>query len=267
MSVSVADGPCNWDVDVSCCADWATYNASVQNAAMEYGAYTMWAATGRRYGLCSTVARPCGRTCGTNLYGGFYWSEGAWLPYNLGGQWYNTSCACNGIGSCGSCRPSCQVLLPGPVNAISPTGVSVDGAIVPVNAWRVDNGKWLVRTDGSCWPECQNYDVDSGVGTFFVTFSKGLPAPSVVLRAAGELACEWAKSCLGQACRLPQRVQSVARQGVSVSMIDPETLLKLGLTGVETVDQVIRSVNPGGLFSPMKVSSPDAPVTRYVTIA
>jgi hypothetical protein len=265
VPVSMLEGPCGWSVDVSCCADWATYGPALQQSAAEFGAYVMWAATGRRYGVCEITARPCGRTCGPNLYSGYFWSNGAWQPYNLGGIWYNSTCGCNGLGNCASCRPLCQVSLPGPVNSIPATGVSVDGVVIPVDAWRVDNGKWLVRTDGSCWPECQDYNVDSGVGTFFVTYNRGLDVPNVVAAAAGELACEWAKSCLGQACRLPQRVQSVSRQGVSVSMVPPEILLSMGLTGVDTVDQIIRSVNPGGLTSPMRVSSPDTPVTRYVT--
>lgn len=250
--------PCSFEVDTSCCTDWDTYSDELQTNAMEYGAYVMWAATGRRYGLCTKTVRPCGRTCGTNPYGGYYWSEGSWRPYVFNGQWFNCG-SCGGFGC--MCEPSCQVWLPGPVAAVS--GVSVDGEIVAVDAWSVDNGQWLVRVDGDCWPECQDFNVNAGDGTFFVTYQTGLAVPSVVSKAAGELACEWAKACLGQPCRLPQRVQSVTRQGVSVSMVPLEDLLKFGLTGIDTVDQIIRSINPFGLPSRMKVSSPDDPVIKY----
>jgi hypothetical protein len=254
--------PCSFDVDVSCCTDWDTFNQELQTNAMEYGAYVMWAATGRQFGLCTRTVRPCGRFCGTNPYGGYFWSEGTWQPYIFGGEWFN--CACGNTG-CGTCAPNCQVWLPGPVASVSPTGVSLSDEIIPVDSWRVDNGQWLVRTDGECWPECQDFNVDSGDNTFFVTYQRGLPVPSVVARAAGELACEWAKSCMGQPCRLPQRVQSVTRQGVSISMVPIEDLLRFGLTGLETVDQVIRSINPSGLTSRMRMASPDLPVTRIVT--
>jgi hypothetical protein len=50
-------------------------------------------------------------------------------------------------------------------------------------------------------------------------------------------------------------------------MVPIETLLSNGLTGVETVDQIIRSVNPYGLTSKMRISSPDDPPIRFVTQA
>lgn len=256
--------PCNWDVNTDCCDGWADYSAQLQTAAAEYGALVMWAATGRQFGLCERTVRPCGWSP-VNTVNGYYWADGTWFPYIFNGAWRNCSgCTGSGFGCC-TCEPTCQVWLPPPVYSIPVTGVSVDGAIVDVDAWRVDDGKWLVRTDGDCWPTCNDYDVDSGVGVFQVTYVKGLPVPSPVLRAAGELACEYAKSCLGQACRLPQRAQSITRQGVSMSLVDIDDLLKAGLTGIPTVDQVITSINPYGLKSPPRVWSPDLPVTRMVT--
>lgn len=256
--------PCNWSVTGECCNDvWDAASAELQQAAAEYGAFVIWAATGRRFGLCERTVRPCGRQC-DQCQQGWYWSDGFFIPYILNGEWRNCWCGTNGAGCC-TCAPSCQVWLPGPVASIPVTGVSVDGQIIPVDAWRVDDGHWLVRTDGDCWPDCQDYDVDSGTGVFEVTYSIGLPVPSILLRAAGELACEWIKSCQGAACRLPQRVQSVVRQGVTISMVDVDTLLGKGWTGITTVDQVIAMFNPYGLKSRMKVASPDEPVSRIVT--
>ena len=256
--------PCTWEVTVDCCPDWDTYSADLQLAGAEYGALTVWAATGRRYGLCERTVRPCGRQC-QNCTWGWFWSEGTWRPYIFNGEWRNCGACGAGFGCC-SCRPTCEVWLPGPVAAIPATGISVDGVIIPVDAWRVDDGEWLVRTDGECWPDCQDYDADSGTGVFTVTYSRGIAVPSVLSRAAGELACEWVKSCIGAPCRLPQRVTSIARQGVSVSMADIGALIVAGLTGVVTVDQVIKSFNPYGLTSKMRISSPDLPVIRSTTI-
>lgn len=257
--------PCNWDVDVvSCCPDWASYSDELQQSALEYGALTMWAATGRRFGACERVVRPCGRTTGTNP-NGYYWGDGTWYPYIFNGLWRNCAGCGAGYGCC-SCEPSCQVWLPAPVLSIPATGVTVGSDIIPVDAWRVDNGQWLVRTDGECWPQCQDYNVDSGEGFFQVTYFKGLQVPSVILTAAGQLACEWAKACTGAPCQLPTRVTSISRQGVTVSLPDVVELLKHGLTGVPTVDQVIVKFNPYGLPSKMSIASPDwPPMSRTVT--
>jgi len=254
--------PCSWSVDVSCCSTWSDYSTELQTAAAEYGAFTMWAATGRRFGLCTRTIRPCGRQC-TNCANGYFWSEGMWVPYIFNGIWRNCWCGSN-LGCC-TCQPSCQVWLPGPVASIPATGITQDGAVVPVNSWRVDNGMWLVRTDDECWPDCQDYDADSGTNTLMVTYQQGLPVPAILSRAAGELACEWAKSCLGQPCRLPQRVQSISRQGITIAMVDVDSLLIRGFTGIQTVDQVIAMFNPYGLKSEMKISTPDAPVSRTVS--
>lgn len=257
--------PCNWDVDVSCCdaTFWDALDPDVQQAAQEYGAFTMWAATGRRFGLCTRTVRPCGKQP-TTMPAGYFWSEGTWRPYIFDGAWRNCAGCGAGFGCC-TCEPSCQVWLPPPVYSIPATGISVDGQIIPVDAWRVDNGQWLVRTGGGCWPACQNYDVDSGTGFFSVTYLQGIPVPAMLSVAAGELACEWAKSCAGLPCRLPSRVASIARQGVTFSMVDVQVLLDKGLTGIFTVDQIIRNMNPYGLVSRMGIASPDLPVVRTTT--
>lgn len=258
--------PCNWDVDTSCCTDWDDYSPTLQTAAAEYGALIMWATTGRRFGLCQRTVRPCGLANNpSHGNAGYYWSEGTWVPYIFNGVWRNCSgCYGSGYGCC-TCEPHCQVYLPGPVHSLPASGVSIDGEIIDVDAWRVDDGEFLVRTDGDCWPTCQDYNVDTGTGAFIVTYYIGVEVPGVLLRAAGELACEYAKSCIGADCRLPQRMTSLSRQGVSVSLVDVDVMLRNGLTGLTTVDQVIRSFNPYGLTSKMKVSSPDWPPATRVT--
>ena len=259
--------PCNWSVTGECCDDiWDGASPELQRAAAEYGAFVVWAATGRRFGACERTVRPCGRQC-DNCGQGWYWSDGFFMPYILNGVWRNCWCGNNGAGCC-TCAPECQVYLPGPVASIPVTGVSVDGVVIDSDSYRVDDGKWLVRTDGDCWPDCQNFSIDNGgTNTFQVTYFKGLAVPTILERAAGELACEWIKSCMGLPCKLPQRVQSIVRQGVTISMVDVDTVLGKGWTGITTVDQVIAMFNPYGLKSRMKISSPDEPVIRIVTQA
>lgn len=256
-------GPCDgWDPDTSCCPDWDTYTPELQQSAIDYATFVLWAATGRRFGLCTKTVRPCtGTTCNQAGIYGFYWSEGAWLPYILNGLWRNYTCGC-------VCSATCQVYLPGPVNSI--ISVTVDGETVDPASYRVDNAQWLVRTHNEsiedCWPSMQDFNMDPpAADTFVVSYLRGLAVPPVLQKAAGELACEWAKSCLGLPCRLPSRVTSISRQGISVSLVNVDELLRNGLTGLESVDQIIHSVNPFGLASSMKIASPDIEQIRETT--
>lgn len=267
-------GPCDGWLPLSylCCTEASGAAASLLTAAESYATTVLWAATGRRFGLCTRTVRPCGKECQDwNLGGGYFWSQGTWLPYIFNGVWRNCWCGCAGALGCCSCQPQCQVYLPGPVASVSQ--VTLDGAIVDPATYRVDNGIWLVRTrlsatdpNAPCWPWRQNYDLDSGTDTFIVTYQQGVPVPSALNVAAGELACEFIKACKGLPCRLPARATSIARQGVTISLADVNSLLDKGLTGVVTVDQVIRAYNPYALTSKMQIASPDLTVERTTTI-
>jgi hypothetical protein len=202
---------------------------------------------------------PCGRDTAGWWSGnaGFYWADGVWIPYIWQGEWFN-SCGCGATG-CYLCRPRCAAYLPGPVASVSE--VVVDGSIVA--AWRVFDQQWLVRTDGECWPLCQ--DFNASTLTFKVTYKQGVVVPDVILDAAGVLACEYAKACLGMECQLPSRVVNIARQGVTVSLQDIDTLLEEGFTGITSVDQIIRQANPHRLPGRTRVFSFDTQVARQVT--
>lgn len=271
--ISAPGLPCNWTIDTSCCADWDTYSPELQTAAAEFGALSLWAATGRRFGACQRTVRPCHREtdCGG---AGSYWSDGVWLPYIMDGVWRNCWC---GSDCCCTCAPSCQVWLTPPVSGIVEVRFSGSGVVDP-STYRVDDYQWLVRQGPSvtgggatdCWPMTNNYNfpvqgalAPADNSAWEVTYLWGLPVPSVLQRAAGELACEWAKSCLGQVCALPQRVTSITRQGVSVTLADVDQLLQNGLTGLVNVDAVIQRFNPYRLTSRMKIASPDiTPIRR-----
>lgn len=270
----MATGPCNWVINFNdCCECWDALDPAAQQRALNYATTVLWAATGKQFGDCPQTVRPCGRYCnGSTL--GFFWNDGLfspWLPYIFNGQWRNCWCGC-GAGSgpgCCSCEPSQQIYLPGPVASI--TSVIQDGFLVDPSAYRVDDAKWLVRTDGLAWPECQNYDVDAGLGLFndntlVVTYTRGEPVPAALLDAAATLACEFAKACAGQQCRLPGRLSTVARQGVQLTFQNVDELINNMFTGIPEVDQIIKAYNPYGLARPMRVWSPDLPQQREVTI-
>jgi hypothetical protein len=269
--------PCNWTVDAGCCDIWAAQTVEMQTAAAEYGALSVWAATGRRFGACTRTVRPCGRDCGENMgWGsGFYWADGVWFPYILDGVWRN--CWCGTGNGCNRCKPQCQVFLTPPVSGIVEVRFS-DGTVADPATYRVDDWQWLVRqgpgisgTDG-CWPMTNDYNypvtgtlAPANKTAWQVTYLWGIPVPAVLQRAAGELACEWIKNCTGGVCRLPQRVTSIARQGVSVTLADVDQLLQNGLTGLVTVDSIIQRFNPGRLPSRMQIASPDLPTIRETT--
>lgn len=249
-----------WTIDTSCCSTWGTLDAAAKTRATQYATYVMWALTGRRYGMCAVTIRPCGNGC--RDYAGFYWDEGTYRPYIYNGNWYNSTCQCTSF--C-SCTARCRVYLPGPVAAISE--VKVDGVLIPSSAYRVDDNGWLVREDGNCWPQVQDFNVSAGsVGSFTVTYFRGIPVPAVFQAAAGTLACEFALACAGQACRLPSRVTSLARQGVTFTAVDIADMVKLGFTGLPEVDMVIRAANPHGLPAPLRLYSPDLPTATMTTI-
>lgn|SRR5574341_61108 len=270
VQIASASGGCAWAIEpLICCTEWETFSATVRAAALDYATAVMWSATGRRFGACPVTVRPCGRyTRGgvPSLFGytfSLYGPGGAaWYPY-IGddGLWRNCACPATNCG----CRPDCEVYLPGPV--LSVTEVIQDGLVVPDSAYRVDDAKWLVRTDGDCWPLTADLNVDSGTGFFQVTYVRGEVVPTSVLNAAGILACEYAKACVGGNCRLPASVQSIARQGVNVQFLDFGMLVERGFTGITEVDSIIRAFNPYGLKSRLKVWSPEIKTPRMTTSA
>lgn len=254
--------PCGWVIpDPLCCPTWDTTDPAIQTAAKDFAALTLWAATGRQFGLCEVTVRPCGmKRCRDTLgeFWGYDWSGGTWVPYIFNGQWFN--CACPGI-CC--CDPRCQVRLMGPVDSVGQ--VSIGGIVVNPANYRVDDNHWLVRTDGDCWPICADLDSDNGSNVFTVTYDRGVAVPAALLQAAATYACEWAKACTGGDCRLSSRVTSLVRNGISIDMTDPSDMLEAGLTGLWDVDAIINALNPYRLKQRLRIYAPELNVPRTVT--
>ena len=261
-------GPCNWPVDVACCPDWATYPSSVQANATAWATQILDALTGRRFSQCAMNYRPCGPKCGGS-FGYVTWPVGTsangagypWVvPFIDAGVWRNCICP----GAC-SCRARCEVPFPGSVASV--LEVKVDGLVIDPSAYRIDSYRGvpqLVRIDGECWPDCQ--DVEAGlddVGSFVITYRPGDPLPLAGQIAAGMLACEFARSCVGADCALPAQLQSLTRNGVQVEMVDPSTLLENGLTGIAMVDLWVRSMNPSRKAQRSRVYSSDIRGPRF----
>jgi len=101
-----------------------------------------------------------------------------------------------------------------------------------------------------------------------VRYSYGSEPPLEVTQAIRVLADELAKSVAGDpGCRLPQRVTSVTRQGITMTILDSQEFLDQGKTGIPEVDAAIRHFNPGQAKRPARViGRMTPPSTRVDTI-
>ena len=266
MTSATPDG---WTVTnfAGCSDTWTSLSPDQQALALRLAAFTVYSLTGRQFGTVTLTLRPCNapllpplyQVYPVNLINPWGTDEGnSYYPvYIQNGVWHNAGC--RGINCCGA---TCEVELP---RTVSISAVSVDGATVDPSAYRIDDAHWLVRTDGACWPQCQDFDKNSGTNVFLITGVFGRLVPLEALDAAAQLACEIGKAIKGQPCRLPQRMQSLSRQGVSVQFPSVNSYLDRGLTGLNEVDQLVVQFNPGRLAQRPIVVSPDISPVRVTT--
>jgi hypothetical protein len=206
----------------------------------------LWSLTGRQFGVCPRLARPCPSQ-----------REDSWMP---GWSWYVGSAADWVTAEC-VCGPKCTVggpgvvHLPGPVYEV--TAVTVDGVALAEDAYVLE-GDRLYAVSGR-WPD-QDLGKPAGMpGTWVVEYLSGLEPPAGADEMVGLLALEFWNACNGGKCRLPRRVESLTRQGVSMKMKDPAVLFQSRCTGIPEIDMWISAINPHQLVAPASVSSPDYP--------
>lgn len=272
--------PCSWPM-VMCgtgsgesgssdCSHLDNLSPEMQEAVVGAAVDFLWEATGRRYGLCETTARPCDPFCANGstyegysgapaggLYGWF--GSGSWwgpIPYISGGRWWNAECGCNS-----SCGHMDYVKLPGPVNEV--LEVYIDGELF--TDWILDS-KGLGRTDGGRWPRQQDQRLPlTDANTFGVVYNRGLVVPSGGQLAAGTLACQLARwACNDGSCQLPRRVTNIIREGTTVAFSedDFQMLFSENSTGLWVVDQWIASVNRSARRRSRVISAQARPMRR-----
>lgn len=247
---------CNWPVDVceECCAEALEGLPDETREALEQAAASfLWAATGRRYGLCEVTLRPCRRDC---LPG-----SGLPSPSRVGGQWVNLACgSCPGQCGCGAVS---EVILDNVAEVID---VTVDGEeLDPFETVAVYDNRRVVRTDGGQWPACQDLSTVDGPGTWSLTILQGLPVPPGGEFVAGLLLCELAKACRGDdSCALPRRVQTVTREGVTIGFQDQFESLGHLRTGIWEIDSWIEAARTTQ-FLPPTITSLDVPRPAELT--
>lgn len=243
-----------------------------QRVASEY----LWMMTGRRLGpSCPVTVRPCRKSCvdagwlsGRYLNQGQYQATGGFIPYMLNGRMYNaTLCGCDAECHCGP--ELCEIELPGPVYDI--VDVQLDGFTVDSATYALYDARYLTRINDTssgteterCWPACQDMTLTPAhPNTFSVTYRTGLNLSGMATMAVTELTAHFIRGCnggCGCGTGTRQNLQRLSRQGVELEFADPQQLFDDGRTGIELVDFFIRSQNPHGLGSQLRVLSPDAP--------
>lgn len=191
--------------------------------------------TGRTYGTCTTTLRLC------------------------------RSCNCSGTCGCGV-----NSIDLGLWPVVGLQSVRYDGVLQDLADFHIDEFHYLVRSGPQDpWPTCTNMWAETGGPydsedpeyghVFEVTFDYGIDIPSILERAARALACELLSSACGaeQACKLPERVTSVARRGLTMEVASSNDLLRDGMTGIYVVDLAVKTLNPSKLQSPSFIWSPD----------
>lgn len=238
-------GPCGWTPTFAHfssedATEWAAYDAATQTIASAAAVQVLWSSTGRQFGACPVIARPV--LCDWFGQLAWNWYGAPWQPVDLGdGTWANLPAG----PPWNSIDPTRARLL-GPVNQI--TSVKIGNVVFSSANYRLDDGEDLVRTDGLSWPLWQDTSLPGTDTTaFVVNYTIGIPVPAILAAMAGTYALEFARATSPNAstkCRLPSRVKTITRQGVTIDMVDPTVLLEKGLTGLPDVDAIILALNP-----------------------
>lgn len=252
--------PCDWEV-IGCddCEALTSLDDEIRTMIEERAATRLWEWTNRRFGMCPMSYRPCKPRC---AQGSYMWS------YPMGqGSFINLSCGrCGDSCSCGSVS---EVILPGPI--AEPVEILVDGVELDIDtSVVVYNYNRLTRIDGGKFPTCQDLSKPpTEVGTWQITYLQGEPVPPGGQLVAGILACEYAKAMCGDdSCRLPKRVSSITRQGITMAMLDDFDRLSLGMTGIWEIDDWVTTYSTNLRMGPWQastVSSPDLTPRRLLT--
>lgn len=250
VGATASPGPCSlWATvdDVAACCD-AAADLGTDLDPLETHLITasqiLFELTGRRYaGSCGAIARPCSDGCGCWPTQTLAWPDGGTRQIWHG--WTGADWGWTVNGSAYSCGCGCvpQILLSGyPIQEI--TAVTIDGETVDPGSYELREKRYLVRTDGSFWPSCQNIAAENGEpGSFVVTYVHGEGPPNGGAAAAAALACELFAACGGGGggdCDLPDNVVRQVRQGITQERIPLiAASLVAGATGNIAIDSFL----------------------------
>lgn len=215
--------------------------------------------SGREWrGICPVVGlRPCRQTP-RDYHALMPLASSEWQQAAL---WWGM-CGCGGqpwMGVC-ECGVGIYTLDLAPFTPVATIDeIRVDGQVVDPTLYGVLEWRYLTRTDGQLWPSVQRMELpDTALQTFAIDLHYGQPAPEDAQLAAATLAGEMALAMnpgLGT-CVLPDRIQTVVRQGITYVIADPQAYLDAGRTGIYLIDLWLRATNPKGITSKATLSYP-----------
>ncbi len=131
-----------------------------------------------------------------------------------------------------------------------------DGVILDPSAYYLVDHSTVQAATGIPWTPCN----------LEITYSYGTYAPTMGRMAARTLAIEFVKLFEGSDdCALPQRVTSIARQGISYTLLDSQDFIEEMRTGIYMVDLFLKSTNPDKARAKARVFSVDVPRGRRYT--
>lgn len=240
--------------DECCELDIADLDPGLVEMAGQWAADFLWAATGRQYGGCPRTYRPCREGCAPqpNCCGGYAGTSLA-VPWRAPGSldWINVSCG-RCVRGC-QCSAVSEVILPDVDQVVN---VRIDGVDYdPCTMVAVYDRTRVVRTDGGQWPTCQELSRVDGPGTWSITVIEGQCVPAGGAWMTGTLMCEFLKACLKKAdCRLPKRIQTLTRQGVTLGFNDQFENLSALLTGIWELDAWIEQQRSTVATTPVIIS-------------
>lgn len=224
--------------------------------AIRTASYLLWAMSGRKYTGETTVTERYTCTLRNNRMGP---STKTNSPVLFGGDVFNipsgdydeySELTADGM------SPDSRIRLRGrPVTKIHAIRNRTGSVIDPSSYYLVEHSTVHIKA-GTPWTPCNTE----------ITYSYGTPIPAIGKMAARTLAIEFMKLWSDdETCALPQRVTSVARQGVSYTILDQQEFIQELRTGIYVIDLFIKTVNPDGARRKSKVFSPDQPRARRYT--
>ena len=237
---------CSWPVDRQCLPITNDEVGIAQQVAAEnLAVQVLWALSGRQFGVCPAIVRPCPQSCGPASL-----ASSSLLVFWDGANWRNTFCGCGP-----RCSWESPYVIHLGVGAALPVQeiieVVIDGIVLDPLEYRQE-GDLLYRLNEK-WPSQNLAAPLDEPGTWSITYMRGFPPPEGSAVLVGLLAKEFLTACAGGKCALPRRVQTVTRQGVTYQMVDPVDIYATGKTGISEIDLWLSAVNPGAMASPPTV--------------
>lgn len=118
------------------------------------------------------------------------------------------------------------------------------------NSYEIRNRSFIVKKNKLPW-------ISDILNEIEVTYVYGAKPPTAgkfaAIKLAHEITLSWQES---SECALPTRLSSVARQGVQITVLDPQEFLDKGRTGLYEVDLFLRVYNPDGAKKKAKLYVP-----------